>query len=349
VQLLLGLSVSAAALWLTLRGKDLSAIWDAVRGGDYRYVAGYLALSSTAHFVRVVRWRILLRGIAEVPFATVNAACAVGFLATLLLPLRLGELVRPVLVSDGVRVRVPAALSTVIVERVAEGLVTALLLVVTLLFVQTSAPGVALLRAGGIVALAVFLCAVVLLAALQRNRDALKSVASRRGDGREAMSTLVERLSSMASAFVSGLRSVPSRSGVAAFLALSVALLGLGAWSLDVLAAGFGLELTAHQAFTVLGVLVVGTMIPAGPAMVGTFQASAVVGLALFFPREIVVTRGIAFANVLWAAQLVQTMAFGIPFLASRRISLRGALARRVDEDEDLVSAAQLGTPRGRQ
>ena len=60
--------------------------------------------------------------------------------------------------------------------------------------------------------------------------------------------------------------------------------------------------------------------------MVGTFQGAVVVGLALFAPRDAVATRGTAYANVLWAAQLVQVTGLGLFFLFSRHVQL-GRLA----------------------
>jgi hypothetical protein len=74
-------------------------------------------------------------------------------------------------------------------------------------------------------------------------------------------------------------------------------------------------------------VLVIGVMIPAGPGMIGTFQGAIVVALALFAPRDVVATRGTAYANVVWAAQLVVTTVIGLLFLFSRHIQLGRVLA----------------------
>ena len=87
LQVLAGVVVSAAALWLTLRGKDLGAIWAALREADYRNLAPYLALLLVIHVVRTVRWGLLLRPVAALPFARLNAVTAVGFMALMLLPL----------------------------------------------------------------------------------------------------------------------------------------------------------------------------------------------------------------------------------------------------------------------
>ncbi len=49
--------------------------------------------------------------------------------------------------------------------------------------------------------------------------------------------------------------------------------------------------------------------------------------LALFAPRDAVATRGTAYANVVWAAQLVVTTAIGLVFLFSRHIQIGRVLA----------------------
>jgi hypothetical protein len=56
--------------------------------------------------------------------------------------------------------------------------------------------------------------------------------------------------------------------------------------------------------------------------MVGTFQGAVVVGLSLFAPHEAVATRGTAYANVLWLANLAQVAGLGLFFLFSRHIQL---------------------------
>ena len=44
IQVVAGLAISAVALWLTLRGKDLGAIWAEVRAADYRYLAPFVLI-----------------------------------------------------------------------------------------------------------------------------------------------------------------------------------------------------------------------------------------------------------------------------------------------------------------
>ncbi len=334
VQAVLGLAISGGALWLTLRGKDLAAIWRAILEADYRYLLPYLIFLLAVHLTRTVRWGILLEPVAKVPFARLNAVCAVGFMALMILPFRLGEFARPYLVAERPRIRVSATLSSVVVERVVDGLFTAGLLVLTLLAVPDGTPGLHFLRAGGVGVLLAFAALLAFLVVAYKNRALAVRITHRLLD--PVSPRLGARASAMMDAFIHGLRLVPSRRKLALFFALTVFYWALNGFGMKVLALGFGFDLSPVAAFTVLGVLVVGVMIPAGPGMVGTFQAAVVLGLSLFAPREAVDTRGNAYANVLWLAQLGQQTLLGVIFMFSRHIQLDRVFRAPAEVEEEL-------------
>ncbi len=325
IQALLGVAISSVALWLTLRGKDLGAIAREIRGADYRYLWPYVAILLAIHVARTVRWGVLLEPVARVPFARLNAVSAVGFMALIILPFRLGEFARPYLIAEPRKLRVSAALSSIVVERIADGIFTGLLLVVSLLAVPDGTPGVRVLRTGGVLVSLGFAALLAFLVFGYRNR----ALAVRWATAliRPLSPGLADRAAGMLDAFIHGLRIVPSGRKVAAFFALTAGYWALNAWGMALLARGFGFRLGVVEACTLLGVLVIGVMIPAGPGMVGTFQGAIVVGLALFAPREAVATRGTAFANVLWAVQFAQQTALGVFFLFSRHIQVGRLLA----------------------
>jgi uncharacterized protein (TIRG00374 family) len=329
-----GLAISGLALWLTLRGKDLGAIWSAVQGANYVWLAPYVGILAVIHVARTLRWGILLEPVARVPFSRLNAVSAVGFMALMILPFRIGEFARPYLIAERPRIRVSATLSSVVVERVADGLFTALLLVLTLLAVPEGTPGLHLLRVAGLVVFAIFGALLAFLVVAYRNRALAVRFTHRVLD--PLSPRIAGRASTMMDAFIHGLRLVPSRSKVAAFFLLTAAYWCLNAWGMSILARAFDLRLTLVQAFTVLGVLVVGVMIPAGPGMVGTFQAATVLGVSLFVPKEVLDTRGTAYANVLWAVQLAFTTALGLFFLFSRHIRIAQIFSAPSEVEEGL-------------
>ena len=336
VQAVLGLAVSGGALWLTLRGKDLGAIWEAARGADHRYLVPYVAILLVIHLLRTWRWGLLLEPVAKVPFARLNGVSAVGFMALMILPFRLGEFARPYLVADGKQIRVSAALSSVVVERVVDGIFTAALLVLVLLAVPEGTPNLGLLRAAGYAMLLAFGGLLVFLVVAYRNRSLAVRLTHRVLGA--VSPRIAERVSGMMDAFIHGLRVVPSRRKVVLFFALTATYWALNAWGMSLLARGFGLSLGVVASATVLGALIVGVMIPAGPGMVGTFQAATVIGLSAFVSREVVDVHGMAYAHVLWAIQLVVTTTLGLTFLFSRHVSLARLFAAKDVVTEELVA-----------
>ncbi|MGB8933044.1 MAG: lysylphosphatidylglycerol synthase transmembrane domain-containing protein [Anaeromyxobacteraceae bacterium] len=335
LQTLAGLAVSGLALWLTLRGKDLAAIWAEMRQADYRYLAPYLLILAAIHLCKTVRWGILLEPVAKVSFARLNAASAVGFMALVVLPFRLGEFARPYLVAERPKLRVSSALSSVVVERVADGIFTGILMVLALLAVPDDVPGVRLLRIGGVLVSAAFAGALVFLVVAYRNRALAVRVTTRVVG--PFSPTLAARVGGMMDAFIHGLRLVPGRRKMALFVLLTCVYWGLNAWGMAILGRGFGFDLSFVQACAVLGMLVVGVMIPAGPGMVGTFQGAVLVGLGLFAGREAVHTRGVAYANVMWAAQIGQQVLFGTVFLFSNHIRVAQLFGASAEVSEELA------------
>ncbi len=347
LQALAGVAVSGLALWLTVRGKDLGAVWIEMKAADYRYLAPYLLILTVIHLCRTVRWGILLEPVAKIPFARLNAASAVGIMALMILPFRLGEFARPYLIADRPRLRVSSALSSIVVERVADGLFTGILMVVAMLAVPDDVPGVGVLRVGGVMVSCAFLAALAFLVVAYRNRElAVRVTAKVLGP---LSPRLADRVGGMMDAFIHGLRLVPSRRKMGLFFLLTAVYWGLNAWGMSILARGFGFDLSATASMALLGILVVGVMIPAGPGMVGTFQGAILIGLGLFAGQAAVQTRGMAYANVMWAAQLFQQVSFGLIFLFSGHIRVAQLFRASeevtdgLDQEEDGYRAEERG------
>jgi uncharacterized protein (TIRG00374 family) len=320
VQIVLGLAVSAGALWWTLHGKDLGKIKDAALEADYRYLIPYFGILVAIHFIRTVRWGILLEPVAKIPFAKLNAVSAVGFMALMIVPFRLGEFARPYLVAERPKLRVSAALSSVVVERVADGLFTAILLMVTLLGVPEGTPGLQYLKLGGIIVFGAFAGILAFLILAYKNRGLAVRLTHRMFD--PLSPKLAERVSGMMDAFIHGLSLVPSRKKVALFFLLTFVYWAINGYGMGVLARGFGIELSVLATYTLLGSLVCGVMIPAGPGMTGVFTAAIVVALGLYLPPDVVDSHGQAYAYVVWIAQLLQMTVFGVAFMFSRHIRI---------------------------
>ncbi len=343
-------AVSLAFVWFSLRGKDLGDVWHQLRSANYVWLIPYFALLLLIHVVRTVRWGLLVEPLLKIPFRRLNAISAVGFMALVILPLRLGEFARPYLARTPGKLSATAATASVVVERVLDGLMVAAMLIVLLLRVPLSGPNIERVRVGGYTMFAFFFTLMAFLV-LAYWHHGLALRLARATIGRVSPS-VCEKLCALLDAFIGGLKALPSLSRQILIVGLTAFYWGLNGFGMMVLARAFDIHLGVLEAYTVLGVLVIGVMLPAGPGMAGTFQFFCQLGLSLFMPQtEVARATAAAYANVLWGAQFVQQVGLGLIVLAffsndlgaGHRVTL-GELMHAEDVDQD-VGASSLEAP----
>jgi uncharacterized protein (TIRG00374 family) len=308
--------------------------WASLRAAHYVWLIPYLVVLGLIHVFRTLRWGCLLSGLARVRFRALNDASAIGFMMLLVLPFRLGEFARPFLIAQRTPIRRSAAMTSVVLERITDGVFVALLLRGLLFFVPSSAPQVGLVSVAANVMFAIFFGGLLFLLFAAWHHD--RAVAMVRRLVGWVSPGLAEKVAHIVDTFVGALKQLPGPRQLVAFFALTVAYWGINALGMWLLATrGFDLPLTVFQSYVLLCVLVVGVMIPAAPGMMGTFQFAIRVGLALFLPGEMVRSAGLAYANVLWLCQTGQQIVFGLLFLSLDHLSF-GDVAGHLEEAGDL-------------
>lgn len=295
----------ASALTLQLRGIDGVVTWSL----SLPHLAGYGALLTAIHGWRVLRWLPLVRPFAPVRLAVLNRVGAVGFMGVFLLPLRLGEFVRPMLLARDGGVPFGTGLSMIAVERISDGLMVSGMLFAVLLTVPESAlersPEV---RVGAYAALTVFgsaMIALILTAVARRFTQRLLEATVGRLSG-----ALAQKLLGLLTTFVEGLRVLGSPRAIASFVVLTAGYWltnGFGIW---VMARGLGLDLPPTAGYAMMCCVVVGMMIPNSPGNVGSFWYFLLLPLGLY-GVDSGSPRAVAFALLVWLTQLVQVSLFG--------------------------------------
>src|SRR5436190_8544426 len=133
INLFLSLAMLALCLWLVWPGAserhDLALAFERLEWGTFApYLFAYIGLQLVVHICRSLRWNHLLAPLGvKVPAGPLLAISSVGFMMILAFPARLGEFVRPGLLRKGRYTTASAALGTVAVERIVDGLVISLL------------------------------------------------------------------------------------------------------------------------------------------------------------------------------------------------------------------------------
>lgn len=340
-RLALSLVLTGVCLWWTFKDTEWSGMWASLKAARWWVLAPYMAIMAGVHVARTLRWGNLLSGLERVPFKALNEATAIGFMMLLALPLRLGEFARPLLIAQRSTIHGSAAMPSIVFERIVDGIVVAVLLRALIPFLPPGTPNVDEIRVAANIVFLIFTAGIVVLA-LARWKHDLMIALMRKTAGRVAPG-LTDKVIRTVDGFLTALRQLPDARNTALFLLWTAVYWVLNGWSVAVLAGGFDcsgaagpcapLVLDLFQAFVVLAVMVVGTMIPLAPGGAGTAQLAMVIALGVFFPPHVVNTSGVAWANVHWLVLVGWQIVFGLIMMVRSHLSFR-ALAGELSSQQ---------------
>jgi hypothetical protein len=295
-------------------------------------VALIVGASWISYYVRAQRWRVLLRPVAEVPFYPALSATVVGFGATMVMPLRVGELVRPALLGRRVGIRMSAAISSVVLER----LFDMLLVILCFLPVGLLYPIPAYLKRTAAVLAILASAGFIVLLVVQRNharaRAMLDWLLAR------VPTRLARRLRPVAEGFLDGLGGLADGWTVVVVLAYSAYLWGV--ITLTYLFALLALDMPVPSlvaaSLATMVIVAAFVFLPQAPGFVGTWQAGCVLALGLFgVPKE----QAVGYSLLTWTIQMVVNIGTAGAFLAREDLSLRQVL--QVAEREAPAAGAE--------
>jgi len=280
---LIGVAISVALLAFILRRVDLGEVRRHLAQAHPWPLALAVVLATLAFPIRTIRWRFLLRTAADRPLALAPTwhATAIGFMANNLLPFRAGELIRPYAITRLGGARFTAALSSIAVERIFDGLTVTALLTLGLLS-PGLAPGVAVggvpvrhiaLAAGGVSAAALLAAVAVVAWPLAAERVVRAIVPGAR---------LADRIAGLIEGIRQGLAALNSPARIGGVVVWSLVLWLVNALSFYVAFAAFEIPVSFAGALLVQGLLAFGVSVPSTPGYVGPFEAAIVAGLALY-------------------------------------------------------------------
>ena len=247
---------------------------------------------------------------ARVPRDLLYGSGLVANLVILLLPLRLGELTRPLLLA---RARVPGvglpeAVAGVASERVVDGLLVVGLLLAGLAyathlgpgFLASSADTLQVGRGMGLLFFAMLVGLVALAATPPRWLDRLAAAAP----GRPVKFAI--QLAATLRDLARPRSGLPRVAWSLVYWALTV----LQSW-LVLRACGLGLGLA--EAAAVVAVVGLSIQLPGGPAQVGSYQVGGAVAMALFLPADDLQGPGSSFVAVSYLLGLLGAAALAVP------------------------------------
>lgn len=304
-------------LWV-LWGIDLGTVQVSLESFRWERMLLVFALYIATHAVRIWRFRwILGRKIAFWPLMSI---VSIGYVAINVMPLRMGEFVRPWLLRERCGVPFGAGLAAVFVERLVDMLMLLGMLGMVAFWVDLPAgrvvvEGVDVLAFGQRFAGTIVIGGVLGIAVV----TALGERALRITD-RLPLGSMVRR-------FAEGLRDLVRRPReLVLILGSSVLIWLVTLWSVQVSLSAFpGFPWDFATALTVWTITLLGMAAIPTPGFFGGFEAACVAGLSLFGidPDE-----ARTFAVILHIGQFGFTVGWGLLFLVWEGLSLRQVVAQ---------------------
>lgn len=325
LRIAVSLGLAALLLWLFFRNLDLGELARTLSAAHPGWLVLALAITFFNFPFRSWRWTRLLHHVQHIPQREAFSATCIGFAASVLLPARAGEIVRPAVLSRRTGLPFAPALASIAVERLID------LVAVVLLFVVYAVGGWApadlsaeahgrleLLRRSafllGAATLVVF-AGLGLLAARPHLADRVLGPLERRLPTR-----IAARVVALLRSFLGGLASIRTGSDVAVMSSSTLVM-----WLLNVLqfysvARAFEVVLPFPAFFFVLTWGVLGLAIPT-PGGVGGYHTAVAYSLTGFY--GIAAAPAAATALVTHAIAFVPVTLAGVAFLAASGLTLR--------------------------
>ncbi len=318
---LLSTAVAAVFLYFSFRNVPIADVGAALGRLDYAWLLPAVFLSILLMLARTWRWQMELQPLELVPFGRLWSITAVAYMAINLIPARMGEVVRPWLLSRRSSVSISNVVGNLVVEKMMDSFAIVFFILVGLITTRDLPEWVrrgAMFPAIGALVLAV----VVLLVYLRGEAFIDSGIGSLLPEGAR---NSVKRVTK---AIVDGMRILPNGR-----LVLSVFVLSIAMWSLPILSSyalirAFHFEVPFNAALIVFIFIGFGTALPNAPGMVGPFQAACIMALGIFGVPQ---ADALAYGLVLNAIQVLTIVAQGAIALPLTGVSAGDF--RRVTED----------------
>lgn len=311
----IGLLGSATFLGLLFYKADPAKVIEALHGANYWWLAPAVGVYFASVWVRAIRYRYIVRSVRTLAPAALFPVLIIGYMANNLLPARAGELVRAYVLGEKHDVPKMAALGTVAVERLFDGLTLLGFLALTVLVLG----GSGLLMDLMLISVPIFAVALAIFTAALAAPDGTERLVDRLS--RLLPPRFHERAYDLACSFVEGLRSLRHPDSFAWVMVTSIT-----AWLLEAvvyllvghafgLGAGFGYYMMAVGA----GNLAITA--PSSQGGIGPFE---------FFVKAVFIGAGAsegvaaAYSFAVHAVIIIPATVLGLYYLWSMKLSLGG-------------------------
>jgi glycosyltransferase 2 family protein len=275
INLIIGLLVSAAFIYLAFRRVSLAEIGYSLKHANYWLILPNMIIVLFLMYVRAERWRYLLVPLGTFKSRQLFPSVMIGFMANNILPARLGEVVRAYSLGAKVEKSRSAVFASIVLERLFDSLSLLAMFWLVILFIPFP-PFVK--KFGSITLLGNLLIILFLLLLKYKTSLIIRMVLKTLFFLPEPLS---DKLDAIMRRFAEGLNAFRRKRTLLWVIFWSIFLWLITALSNYFVFMAFGIYPSLAASFILLLFVAAGVMLPSAPGFVGVFQAATIGAFAL--------------------------------------------------------------------
>lgn len=296
VSLALMVVLLAVFLW----NVDFAEVGKAFAAANPLLLLAATALALLSYWLRALRWQFILLPVCRVRHSSVVLTTAIGYAAMTVLPARMGDVIRPVLLARRERFPISASLASILTERVFDMWTVVIFFLIFIVWPpdmpqldEHARHSLATLSISGYVVGAGLLVGTLVLLGLFRFQERFVEILTRpvawiRESWRQPAANFLNH-------FLDGLRVIERPRDLLITVAASLILWYVIYWQVRITLLAFGVDLPLRAAYLLVTLAVIGLAVPT-PGGVGGFHKATQVGLTLFFGVSLGLATAIAIA-----------------------------------------------------
>ena len=281
----------AVLLAVFLWNVNLADVGEAMRSARPGLIVAAAAIALLSYYLRAIRWQLILRPVGRVRHSGALIAIAVGYAAMALLPARIGDLIRPIVLAKRERIPFSGTLASIFTERLFDLWTVVFYFLIFVLFPpamgQLDAEATRNLRilslSGYVLGAGLLVGTVVVLALFRFQGQFVDSVT--RPIGRLRASWRAP-LASFLNHFLDGLRVLQRPRDLLVTMAASLVIWYVIYWQVRVALLAFDIDLPLRAGYFLVTLSVIGLAIPT-PGGIGGMHKAIQLGLTAFFAVEL--------------------------------------------------------------
>lgn len=137
LKIVLILAITAVLLFIFLRNADMSRVLEIIKDVNPVYPLAFALGSYLQFYIRAHRWGIILKPYKKIKLSTLYDFIVIGYFINFLIPGRVGEPAKGILLARNQKFAQSAGLASVVLERLIDFFMVLLIFLVSLFFIRT--------------------------------------------------------------------------------------------------------------------------------------------------------------------------------------------------------------------